>query len=108
MLAVYETIDLGLVSALSRISASQSGPSALDLLEANHPLLLVDPIHDDTIYVYHAFGVHALHLGSVLQGLADALRAEDDEEGTLLTTALKKSCNTTVQPILTTLSVERK
>ncbi|KAG2369934.1 hypothetical protein BDR07DRAFT_1387385 [Suillus spraguei] len=59
MLAVYECIDLGLISMLKQTSPLSSGTPALDLLQANRPILLMDPIHDDTVYVYHAFGVHS-------------------------------------------------
>ncbi|PBL02649.1 hypothetical protein ARMGADRAFT_1050264 [Armillaria gallica] len=103
MLAVYETIDLGLVSKLWSLS-----PELLDLLQGNHPVFVVDPIHDDTIYVYHAFGVHALHLEPVLQSLTSALRANDDEVDATLTEALQQSTVTNVQPILSTFSVEKK
>ncbi|KAJ6509962.1 hypothetical protein C8R47DRAFT_1096169 [Mycena vitilis] len=98
MLAVYETIDLGLVTML----AGQIG-----LLQGNYPVFLADPIHDDTVYVYHAFGVHTLHLGPLLQSLALALKAGDDD-GTALSAALQKSAGTSVTPILTTFSVERR
>ncbi|KAF7985224.1 hypothetical protein HWV62_7864 [Athelia sp. TMB] len=107
MLAVYETIDLGLVSSLSLMSNSMSGSSAVDLLAGNHPVFLMDPIHDDTVYVYHAFGVHALYLGPVLQSLAAALRIEDSQDGAELSNALEKCGGTNVQPILSTFSVER-
>lgn len=107
MFAVYETIDLGLVSALDQPSGLADS-SVLDLLQGNHPVFLTDPIHDDTVYVYHAFGVHALYLGPMLQTLGAALRAEDDEEGTELTGALNKCTETNVQPVLTTYSVERR
>lgn len=103
MLAVYETIDLGLVSKLWSLS-----PELLDLLQGNHPVFVVDPIHDDTIYVYHAFGVHALHLEPVLQSLTSALRANDDDVDATLTEALQQSTVTNVQPILSTFSVEKK
>jgi nucleoporin NUP82 len=108
MLAVYETIDLGIVSTFSRLSVSPTDPPILDLLKGNHPVFLADPIHDDTIYIYHAFGVHTLDFGSVLQSLTVALRTEDDNAVTSLTATLKKSSGTAVQPILTTFSVERK
>jgi nucleoporin NUP82 len=98
MLAVYETIDLGLVTMLS---------GQLGLFQGNHPVFLADPIHDDTVYVYHAFGVHTLHLGPLLQSLALALRTGDDD-GTALSAALQKSAGTAVTPILTTFSVERR
>ena len=105
MLAVYETIDLGLVSTLSRISGSPSDPPLLDLLQGNHPVFVTDPIHDDTVYVYHAFGVHTLDIGPVLQSLAMALRTEDD---TSLDVKVQSSAGTSVHPILTTFSVERR
>jgi nucleoporin NUP82 len=99
MLAVYETIDLGLLSTVSYTGC-------LDLLQANHPIFLFDPIHDDTLYVYHAFGVHVLQIGPVLQHLAVALRGEDDDA--VLDDALQKPAETLVRPLLTTFSVERK
>ena len=105
MLAVYETIDLGLVSTLEQISVLPNDPPLLDLLQGNHPVFLADPIHDDTIYLYHAFGVHTLHIRPVLQSLAIALRMEDDSS---LHATLQNSAGTLVQPILTTFSVERR
>ncbi|KAH7924035.1 hypothetical protein BV22DRAFT_1091637 [Leucogyrophana mollusca] len=102
MLAVYESIDLGLISLLKR-----SSPSPLSLLQANHLVLLADPIHDDTVYVYHAFGVHVLDFAELLRCLSTALRA-DDEDGATLTQALQKSAGTHVSQILSTYSIERK
>jgi nucleoporin NUP82 len=103
MLAVYETIDLGLISSLDQ---PPRRPPVLDLLQGNYPSLLVDPIRDDTVYVYHAFGVHALHLGSMFQSLYMALR--EDEHRNSLDAALANSCGTDVQPILDTFSVTRR
>lgn len=99
MLAVYETIDLGLFSALRTNGCP-------DLLQANHPVFFPDPLHDDTIYVYHAFGVHVLQMGPVLQHLATALREEDDDA--VLDSTLQTPVETLVRPLLTTFSVERK
>jgi len=107
MLAVYETIDLGLVSTLNSISPAPNQPPILDLLTGNHPSFLMDPIHDDVVYVYHAFGVHALDIGPLLQGLSAALRVDDESEKSL-TSALQRSLGTVVKPILTTFSVERR
>jgi nucleoporin NUP82 len=106
MLAVYETIDLGLVSFLRGTSILQTETPILNLLQGDHPSLLPDPIHDDTVYVYHAFGVHALHLGPMLRSLAVALGEED--HGASLDAILTKTCGTDVHPILNTFSVERK
>ncbi|KAF9008902.1 hypothetical protein BDQ17DRAFT_1349165 [Cyathus striatus] len=105
MLAVYETIDLGLVSTLSRISSTPNQPPVLNLLRANHPVFSLDPIHDDTLYLYHAFGVHTLCIRSLLQTLAVALKADEEEE---LKSAVEQSSGTIVRAILTTFSVERR
>ncbi|KAF8665610.1 hypothetical protein AX16_000066 [Volvariella volvacea WC 439] len=106
MLAVYESIDLGILKNLNTVSSTKAEPPITDLLQGNHPVFIPDPIYDDTIYLYHAFGVHLLHLGPVLQNLADALRAEDNSAA--LDSALKTSATTTVRPILSTFSVERR
>lgn len=108
MLAVYETIDLGLVSSLRPMSRPSADSSIMDLLHGNHPVFHTDPIHDDTVYVYHAFGVHALYLGPMLHTLAAALRTANDTEGAELTGALRSCGGTNVQPVLSTFSVERK
>lgn len=108
MLAVYETIDLGLVSTLSQISTAPEQTPLSDLLLGNHPVFLLDPIHTETFYVYHAFGVHGLNIGPVLQSLAAALHNDDDSGATSLNVALQQSAGTTVQHILTTFSIERK
>ncbi|KAA1466240.1 hypothetical protein DENSPDRAFT_811047 [Dentipellis sp. KUC8613] len=99
MVAVYETIDLGLFTALS-----VTQPPLLDLLQANHPVFHADPIYDDTVYVYHAFGVHVLRLEVVLRSLGAALRAEDGMDKALLNNPV----HTDVQPVLSTFSIERK
>ena len=78
MLAVYESIDLGVIAALNKASP-QTGQSLLDLVQGNHPSFLLDPIHDDNVYVYHAFGVHALDLAGLLKSLAVLLRDSNDE-----------------------------
>jgi nucleoporin NUP82 len=107
MLAVYESIDLGLVSALGQRS-SHSRSILLDLLQGNHPVFLLDPIHEDAVYVYHAFGVHALHLGPLLQSLAAGLREVEDDGGTSLNAAIQRAGGSSVKPLLNSYSVERQ
>ncbi|KAJ3550617.1 hypothetical protein NMY22_g347 [Coprinellus aureogranulatus] len=107
MLAVYESIDLGLISQLIQPSVTPKRPSLLELLHGNHPTFLADPIHDDVVYVYHAFGVHALDLSPVLENLSQALRM-DDEDTEAVQATLSQGAQTNVRPILTTFSVERK
>ena len=101
MLAVYETIDLGLLSATTSVSGRCS-----DLLQANHPVFFADPIHEDTLYVYHAFGVHMLQLGPVLDHLAGAIKEEENDVA--LERAMNVPAETHVRSLLTTFSVERK
>ncbi|KAN0132495.1 hypothetical protein V8E53_009511 [Lactarius tabidus] len=103
MLAVYETIDLGLIKVLSTIQ-----PPSLDLLQGNSPVFLADPIHEDTVYVYHAFGVHAIHLDKMLRSLSSALHSVTGGAEDALLTALRSPVTAEVQPIVTTFSVERK
>ncbi len=105
MLAVYEVIDLGIVSGLSRSSQNAKGSTLLSLVQGNHPVLHPDPIHDDTLYIYHAFGVHVLNFNPVLQHFALALKEDNDES---LSSAVQKSGNTSVQAILSSFSVERR
>ncbi|KAI0306969.1 hypothetical protein B0F90DRAFT_1807692 [Multifurca ochricompacta] len=102
MLAVYETIDLGLIDTLSTTQ-----PRTLDLLQGNSPIFLADPIHQDTVYVYHGFGVHAIHFHSLLRTLSSALYSVSGAEDALLA-ALRNPVSAEVQPIVTTFSVERK
>ncbi|PFH52525.1 hypothetical protein AMATHDRAFT_139457 [Amanita thiersii Skay4041] len=106
MLAVYENIDLGLVSLLKQSYGDDT--TSVELLQGNHVVFSQDPIHDDIIYVYHAFGVHSLHLGPVLSHLASALRIEGDDSEGNLDKALQELICTSVQPILSTYSVERR
>ena len=109
MFATYESIDLGVISTLRKASDSEP-TSLLDLIQGNYPVFHPDPIYNDTVYVYHAFGVHALYLGPVVKSLAAILREGDietesgDEERALMR-ATKK---TEVQPVLLTFSVEQK
>ncbi|KAH8106097.1 nuclear pore component-domain-containing protein [Cristinia sonorae] len=106
MLAVYETIDLGTITMLKKASSAQS---SLDLLQGSHPVFLRDPIQDETVYVYHAFGVHAVHLAPLLQALTAALRDDNSNDGDddRLRETLEKASSTLVQPVLATFSVER-
>lgn len=97
MLAVYETVDLGLLGLLA------TQPPSVNLLEANHPVIFPDPIHDDTVYVYHAFGTHSLNFERILK-IGDALRGDDDAS---LVDVLEQRLSADVRHIVSTFSVER-
>jgi nucleoporin NUP82 len=100
VLAVYESVDLGLYSLLS------TDPPAISLLKANHPVILPDPIHDDVFFVYHAFGVHSINLSKIVSSLSEAL--QEDDTGEALLETLKQPALSQVRPILTTFSVETR
>jgi nucleoporin NUP82 len=103
MLAVYETIDLGLIEVLS---ATQ--PSSLNLIQSNYPVFLPDPIHGDTVYVYHSLGVHAIHLYKMLRALSNALHSVSSGTENALLAAFRSPASAEVQSIVTTFSVERR
>jgi nucleoporin NUP82 len=65
---VYETIDLNLFPSIE----SSSSPLDID------PTVLVDPLYDDTVYVYHAFGVHCIVLRKWMEALSEALALKDE------------------------------
>ncbi|KAG6837957.1 hypothetical protein H0H93_008351 [Arthromyces matolae] len=108
MLAVYESVDLGLVSSLNKFTTLPGQIPLRDLLQGNHPVFLLDPIHPEAFYVYHALGVHGLSIGPVLQSLSAALHTDEESWSASLEATLKNSAGTTVQPILTTFSIERR
>lgn len=103
MLAVYETIDLGLIEALSTTQ-----PSSINLIQSNSPVFLPDPIHGDTVYVYHGFGVHAIHLYKMLRALSTALHSVSSGAENELLATFRSPASAEVQPIVTTFSVERR
>ena len=103
MFAVYETVDLGIVSMLNNVEASLLG-----ILEGNHPVFVPDPIHGDSLYLYHAFGVQALNFRALLEGLAVALQDENDDKDGALQEELELEQRVEVTPILSTFSVERR
>ena len=103
MFAVYETIDLGLIEVLSTTQ-----PSSLNLIQNNYPVLLPDPIHGDAVYVYHGFGVHAIHLYKMLRALSNALHSVSSGAENALLAAFRSPTPAEVQTIVTTFSVERR
>ena len=109
MLATYESIDLGVVSRLTKASETPGTASLLDLVQGNHPVFYLDPIYNDTIYVSHAFGVHALYLEPLLRSLAAILREGSEVDGgSAEPTSLEGAKHTDVQPVLLTFSVEQQ
>ena len=101
MLATYESIDLGIVSSLTKANETLSATPLLELTQGNHPVFQPDPIYNDTVYVCHAFGVHALNLTPVLKGLMAILRdgtdsePDDDAEAETVTRAESETRNKT-------------
>jgi len=103
MFAVYETVDLGIVSTLKEVD-----PSLLDILQGNHPVFVANAVHGDSLYLYNAFGVQALNFRALLEGLATALQDENDDKDGALQEELKREQGVEVTSILSTFSVERR
>jgi nucleoporin NUP82 len=107
MFAVYEAIDLGLISRLSCLSAPDSKAPLLDLLKDSYPVFFSDPIHDDVVYVSHMCGVHSLHFRPMLQSLAAAMHVEDEEDRETPVSALENAVGATVKPLMDTFIAEQ-
>ncbi|KAH8830692.1 hypothetical protein DL96DRAFT_1707496 [Flagelloscypha sp. PMI_526] len=104
MLLVYESIDLGLISKLEGLDSA-----FISQLERNYPSFYHDPIHDGTVFVYHALGVHSLDAWPLLDHLRRALKQNDEATAPIeFETCLRTCPPTDVVPILTTFSVEKK
>ncbi|KAJ3528263.1 hypothetical protein NMY22_g9483 [Coprinellus aureogranulatus] len=78
--------------------------SSLKFLHGIRPAFLADLIHDNVVYVYHSFGVHALDISPVPENLSQALRT-DDEDAKAIQTTLSQGSRTNVQQILPAISV---
>ncbi|KZW04291.1 hypothetical protein EXIGLDRAFT_758582 [Exidia glandulosa HHB12029] len=93
LLTVFETVDLGVLKSLK--SSGMRPADITDALSTNFPLFVVDPLYSDTIYVYHAFGVHCLLLRRWVSTLFRALAAEDKgRDATAVDASLNKSLGT--------------
>lgn len=102
-ITTYETIDLGIISQV--LSSSKSPGSCLpELIERNHVTFYPDPIHDDTIYVYHAFGVHVINLNAVFQSMASTMEEENEKKHR---DGVSDSAYSTVRALFSTYSTER-
>ncbi|KIY49501.1 hypothetical protein FISHEDRAFT_65459 [Fistulina hepatica ATCC 64428] len=104
MLAVYESIDLGLTAYLQGLSSTAA---LWDMLSTNHPIFCQDPINPSVVYVAHTIGVHRLDLGPVFHSFIEGLNREDDDDAELMS-VLDHPANTKVLPVLSTFSVERR
>lgn len=74
LLAVYESIDLGL------LSTAKGTPS---LLVSNWTTIVKDPLYSDTLYLYHSFGAHCLLLSRWLDNVASFTRSPEEDGDSL-------------------------
>ncbi|KAL8291645.1 hypothetical protein RQP46_001903 [Phenoliferia psychrophenolica] len=74
LLAVYESVDLG----LAEVVAANGGGS----LETNYPTFVSDPVYPDVLYVYHALGAHCLLMAKWLDAVADVVSGSSSDEPT--------------------------
>ncbi|GJJ07282.1 hypothetical protein Clacol_001482 [Clathrus columnatus] len=102
VLVVYETIDLGIVSTIIRsesVKAKENKPDKpLQMLEKNWPVIVADPIYQDTVFIYHTLGVHALNLTHWLQPLVKSMQTGVDE---MIENVVKKNIATEVTIAIT-------
>jgi len=98
-LLVYESMDLGITSAMT---GQQSKLDLAPLLSTNHPIIVPDPIYPDSLYVYHNFGVHSLSISGWAKHLLQELSSGDDAT---LESFLQKGSRTEVIWVLKTLSL---
>lgn len=109
-LAVYETIDLGLVAALG-----SAGPS-ITFEDENFPTIFRDPLYSDTLYVHHALGAHCLLLSPWLDALSAIVGTSTQDDGEEVVEKLQSEVErvlrqqqaTEVLWILKTISVDSK
>jgi nucleoporin NUP82 len=80
-LAVYESIDLGLLPELKNAPGhSGSIESRYTVLVNDPPAILRDPFDNTTFFVHHALGVHRISLAPWINGLTAALNADEPEK----------------------------
>ena len=86
-------------------SHDKHGSDLTELLQGNHPILHQDPIYDDTVYIYHAFGAHSINVGPFLNALGMALKEENEAK---LSEALDSAGKTSVKALLQTFNSHQK
>ncbi len=96
VLTVFETIDLAFPTT------AEGGMT--NVLDHSYPILRLDPIHDDTLYVYHPFGVHLVDLGQVVRSIIPTFK--EDIELSMDFDGSEVGCS--VSQILDTFSMERR
>lgn len=75
VMLVYESLDIGLIDQLQQIEGIQ----VAETLESNRVSLVPDPIHNDSVFVYHAFGVHSISLSTWLEPLTSSLAKNEGQ-----------------------------
>lgn len=93
--AVYESIDLGLLSEI-KSAEGQSGSlaSRYAILVNDPPTILLDPFDHATFYIHHALGVHRVSVAPWVNALTAALDANEPEKLEQFWTSEIKSENT--------------
>jgi hypothetical protein len=77
---VYESIDLGFISALTPSESSpQPEQRPYDALALSQPIITVDPLDTCVLCIHHALGVHRISCRSWMEELASALLPAEPE-----------------------------
>lgn len=103
VLAVYESIDLGLVALLKEDRVEE-------VLMTNWTTIVKDPLYADTLYLHHAMGSHCLLLSKWLESVALSIEEDEDEDEETMQKEVERSLRsqqgTEVLWILKTVSIE--
>jgi nucleoporin NUP82 len=73
IMAIYETIDLGLASILDESKVEET-------LNDNWMTMVKDPLYVDTIYIYHALGTHCLILSKWLESIINLMTSVEEDQ----------------------------
>ncbi|ORX91102.1 hypothetical protein K493DRAFT_287243 [Basidiobolus meristosporus CBS 931.73] len=73
VLAVYESINLGLIDTFGEKDPSEQSSMSIQ----NHPSLVLDPVYPDTFYCFHEAGAHSIVTKAWQEELQKASQTDD-------------------------------
>lgn len=96
MLFVYESIDLGILSALKDVQDFEHA------LRSNPVRFVLDPLNSDFIYIHHLAGAHVIGINRWSNQIAKALNEDNSNSATSLERALHHKIPSDVACIVNT------
>lgn len=83
-LFVYESIDLGILSALKDVQDFEHA------LRSNSVRFVLDPLYSDFIYVHHLTGAHVIGISRWSNQIAQALNSDSASDASAVTSSLER------------------